>query len=80
VTNPTAKRRSKKPAEHPCWAKVNAAIADRNAELDMATTISIGSAEMGSALYIPLRRLNPRKQGLTKLMPVFCPFCGEKLP
>jgi hypothetical protein len=64
---------------HPCWAKVNAAIKPRNAELDMAMTINLGSNKTGSALYIPLRKVNSRKKGgLTKIAPLFCPFCGGK--
>ncbi len=74
-----AKRRSKKPAPHPCWAKVNEQLAPRNSELDMAMTIDFNTNVMGSALYIPLRRINSRKPGLQKLAPIFCPFCGEKL-
>lgn len=66
--------------QHPCWAKVNKALKERNSELDLAVTLHVGSSKMGLALYIPLRKLNPRKHGLTKIAPVFCPFCGEKLP
>jgi hypothetical protein len=65
---------------HPCWAKVNAALKPRNSELDMAMTINLGNGKMGSMLFIPLRKINSRKPGLKKIAPVFCPFCGEKLP
>lgn len=71
--------KAKKKGPLPCWARVNKVLEARNAELDMATTITIGSAEMGTSLYIPLRKINSRKPGLTKLAPVHCPFCGEKL-
>lgn len=68
-----------KKKEHPCWAKVNKALAQRNGELDMQLTISMGSAKMGKALYVPTRKLNPRGPKPPKLFLVHCPFCGEKL-
>jgi hypothetical protein len=71
---------AKESAPHPCWAKVNEALAPRNAALDMAQTVDFDSGRIGTALYIPLRKLNSRKPGYLKhLAPVFCPFCGEKL-
>jgi hypothetical protein len=72
--------KAKKKAPHPCWAKVNAALAPRNGELDMAMTVNLGNSTTGAALYIPVRRIKPRgPKPPSKLFLIHCPFCGEKL-
>jgi ribosomal protein L33 len=72
-------KKSKAPPEHPCWEKANKVLAADNTELDMQATITLGSATMGRAMYVPTRKINSRGKKARMVMPTFCPFCGEKL-
>lgn len=67
-----------------CITKVNAQLAEHNTALEQAIVVSLSGPGMRSSLLIQTGRLHSRtpserRSKVQKVMPSFCPFCGEKI-
>jgi len=67
-----------------CVAKVNEQLADHNTVLEEVAVVSMTKPGMRSSMLITTSRLrtstqNERRSKVKKVMPSFCPFCGEKI-
>ena len=67
-----------------CITAVNAQLAEHNTVLDEVAVVSLSGRGMRSSLLIRTERLHARtpaerRSKVKRVLPSFCPFCGEKI-